>query len=175
MVLRTEHRGTSGCAGRAGNRQSISNKGGNTREESTLLGRGRSGGHADHGAPSVAQEQEPAPEVAEEQAEDPQEPLEENVAEGQQEGAFEEQVEAKQGFDLTPQQEVVLEPQAEAEGAEPEPASAQPKMESTMAKETTSPLPSSGGIGIGSPSVLLPAVALLIGGGILGYAVLRRR
>ena len=32
--------------------------------------------------PSVAWEQEEAPEVAEEQAEDPQEPLEENIAEG---------------------------------------------------------------------------------------------
>ena len=70
---------------------------------------------------------------------------------------------------------MVLEPQAEAEGAEPEAASAQPKIESTMTKETTNPLPRSGGIGIGSPSVLLPAVALLVGGGILGYAVLRRR
>ena len=126
--------------------------------------------------PSVAQEQEAAPEVAEEQAEDPQEPLEENVAEGRQEGAFEEQVEAQQGFDLTPQQEGVLEPQAEAEGAEPEAAaSAQPKMESTMTKETTGPLPRSGGIGIGSPSVLLPAAALVLGMGIVGYAVLRRR
>ena len=129
---------------------------------------------------SMAQEQE-APEIAEEQVEDPQEPLEENVAEGQQEAAFEEQVEAQQGFDLTPQQEAALEPQAELEGVEPEAAApplpeAQPKMEGTMmTKETTSPLPSSGGIGIGSPSVLLPAAALLLGGGILGYAVLRRR
>ena len=123
---------------------------------------------------SMAQEQE-APEIAEEQVEDPQEPLEENVAEGQQEAAFEEQVEAQQGFDLTPQQEAALEPQAELEGVEPE-AAAPPKMEGTMiTKETTSPLPSSGGIGIGSPSVLLPAAALLLGGGILGYAVLRRR
>ena len=121
---------------------------------------------------SMAQEQE-APEIAEEQVEDPQEPLEENVAEGQQEAAFEEQVEAQQGLDLTPQQEAALEPQAELEGVEPE---AQPKMEGTMmTKETTSPLPSSGGIGIGSPSVVLPAAALLLGGGILGYAVLRRR
>ena len=128
---------------------------------------------------SMAQEQE-APEIAEEQVEDPQEPLEENVAEGQQEAAFEEQVEAQQGFDLTPQQEAALEPQAELEGVEPEAAAAPPKTEGTMMrKETTSPLPSSGGIGIGSPSVLLPAAALLLllllGGGILGYAVLRRR
>ncbi len=130
---------------------------------------------------SMAQGQE-APEIAEEQVEDPQEPLEENVAEGQQEAAFEEQVEAQQGFDLTPQQEAALEPQAELEGVEPEAVAlppqpeAQPKMEGTlMTKETTSPLPSSGGIGIGSPSVVLPAAALLLGGGILGYAVLRRR
>ena len=124
---------------------------------------------------SMAQE-EVAPEIAEEQAEDPQEPIEENVAEGQQEAAFEEQVEAQQGFDLTPQQEAALEPQAELEGVEPEAAAAaQPKTEATMMKETTSPLPKSGGIGIGSPSLLLPAIALLMGGGILGYAVVRRR
>ncbi len=124
---------------------------------------------------SMAQEQE-APEIAEEQAEDPQEPLEVNVAEGEREAAFEEQVEAQQGFDLTPQQEAALEPQAELEGVEPEAAAAaQPKMEGTMMKETTSPLPKSGGIGIGGPSLLLPAIALLMGGGILGYAVVRRR
>ncbi len=40
---------------------------------------------------------------------------------------------------------------------------------------TTAPLPSSGGVGIGSPSVLLPTVALLLGSGVLAYAVLRRR
>jgi hypothetical protein len=125
---------------------------------------------------SMAQE-EVAPEIAEEQAEDPQEPLQENVAEGEQEAAFEEQVEAQQGFDLTPQQEAALEPQAELEGVEPEAAAAaaQPKMEATMMDETTSPLPKSGGIGVGGPSLLLPAVALLVGGGILGYAVVRRR
>jgi hypothetical protein len=123
---------------------------------------------------SIAQEEAP-PEIAEEQAEDPQEPLEENVAEGLQEAAFEEQVEAQQGFELTPQQEAALEPQAELEGVEPEAAAAQPKMEGTMMKETTSPLPKSGGIGIGGPSLLLPAIALLMGGGILGYAVVRRR
>ena len=123
---------------------------------------------------SMAQEEAP-PEIAEEQAEDPQEPLEENIAESQQEAAFEEQVEAQQGFELTPQQEAALEPQAELEGVEPEAAAAQPKMEGTMMKETTSPLPKSGGIGIGGPSLLLPAIALLMGGGILGYAIVRRR
>ena len=125
---------------------------------------------------SMAQEEAPA-EIAEEQVEDPQEPIEENVAEGEREAAFEEQVEAQQGFELTPQQEAALEPQAELEGVEPEAAAAaaQPKMETTMMKETTSPLPKSGGISIGGPSLLLPAIALLMGGGILGYAVVRRR
>src|SRR5918995_2227576 len=121
--------------------------------------------------PAALAQEEEIPEIIEEQAEDPQEPQAENVAEGQQEAAFEEQVEAQQGFDLTPQQEAALEPQAELEGVEPEAAAAQPKMEGTMMKETTSPLPKSGGIGIGSPSLLLPAIALLMGGGILGYAV----
>ena len=41
--------------------------------------------------------------------------------------------------------------------------------------EGTAPLPPSGGPAIGSGAVLLPALALLVGGGILGYAVLRRR
>ena len=125
---------------------------------------------------AMAQEEAPA-EIAEEVAEDPQEPLEENVAEGEREAAFEEQVEAQQGFELTPQQEAVLEPQAELEGVEPEAAAAaaQPKMEGTVMKETTSPLPKSGGIGIGGPSLLLTAIALLMGGGILGYAIVRRR
>ena len=41
--------------------------------------------------------------------------------------------------------------------------------------EGTAPLPASGGPAIGSGTVLLPALALLVGGGILGYAVLRRR
>ena len=48
-------------------------------------------------------------------------------------------------------------------------------MEETMMKETTQPLPASGGMGISSTSVLLPAAALRLGSGILGYAVLRRR
>ena len=34
-------------------------------------------------------------------------------------------------------------------------------------------LPKSGGVAVGS--ILLPAAALLVGGGVLGYAVLRRR
>ena len=42
-------------------------------------------------------------------------------------------------------------------------------VETTMEKD----LPKSGGVPVGS--ILLPAAALLVGGGILGYAVLRRR
>jgi hypothetical protein len=45
--------------------------------------------------------------------------------------------------------------------------------EETMMMETTQPLPKSGGVPVGS--ILLPAAALLVGGGVLGYAVLRRR
>ncbi len=46
---------------------------------------------------------------------------------------------------------------------------AEVKMEQTVEKD----LPKSGGVGPGS--LFLPAAALLIGGGVLGYAVLRRR
>ena len=42
-------------------------------------------------------------------------------------------------------------------------------------QETTQPLPKSGGPEIGSTSVLLPAGALLLGSGVLAFAVLRRR
>jgi len=47
--------------------------------------------------------------------------------------------------------------------------------EMTVERETTATvdLPKSGGVPVGS--ILLPAAALLVGGGILGYAVLRRR
>ena len=44
-------------------------------------------------------------------------------------------------------------------------------MEETMMVEKD--LPKSGGLPVGP--ILLPAAALLVGGGILGYAVLRRR
>ena len=44
-------------------------------------------------------------------------------------------------------------------------------MEETMMMEKD--LPKSGGVPVGS--ILLPAAALLVGGGVLGYAVLRRR
>lgn len=47
----------------------------------------------------------------------------------------------------------------------------QDMMESTM-MESTAPLPTSGGA---SPSALLPAAALILGSGILAFAVLRRR
>ena len=50
---------------------------------------------------------------------------------------------------------------------------AEVKTEETMMMETTQPLPKSGGVPVGS--VLLPAGALLLGGGILAVAVLRRR
>ena len=43
--------------------------------------------------------------------------------------------------------------------------------EDTMMMEKD--LPKSGGVPVGS--IVLPAAALLVGGGILGYAVLRRR
>ena len=63
---------------------------------------------------------------------------------------------------------LVLAPAAMAQGT-------QPKMviEETKTMEKTQPLPSSGGPGVGS--VVLPAAALLLGSGILSYAILRRR
>ncbi len=49
------------------------------------------------------------------------------------------------------------------------------KVEETVKieREVTAPLPPSGGPAVGS--VLLPAAALLVGSGILAYAILRRR
>ena len=38
--------------------------------------------------------------------------------------------------------------------------------------QTAEPLPQTGGV---SPSVLLPAAALLVGSGVVGYALVRRR
>ncbi len=132
--------------------------------------------------PAALAQEEEIPEIAEEQAEDPQEPLAENVAEGQQEAAFEEQVEAQQGFDLTPEQEAALEPQAELEGVEPEAAAAQPKAapkeepkmmeEKGKEKEKMKEMPKTGGPGIG---MLLPAGVLFLGSGIVAIAVVRRR
>jgi hypothetical protein len=48
-------------------------------------------------------------------------------------------------------------------------------VEQKVQMEGTQPLPKSGGVSVGSASVLLPTVALLVGAGILGVAVLRRR
>jgi hypothetical protein len=48
-------------------------------------------------------------------------------------------------------------------------------VEREVQMEGTAPLPTSGGPPIGFGAVALPALALLVGGGILGYAVLRRR
>jgi hypothetical protein len=48
-------------------------------------------------------------------------------------------------------------------------------VEQEMKMEGTAPLPPSGGPSIGLGAVALPAAALLIGAGVLGYAVLRRR
>ena len=48
-------------------------------------------------------------------------------------------------------------------------------VEQKMEMEGTMPLPKSGGVSVGSASVLLPTVALLVGAGVLGVAVLRRR
>ena len=52
-------------------------------------------------------------------------------------------------------------------------AMAQGKMEETVMMEKTTPLPPSGGPAVSS--VLLPAAALLLGSGVLAYAVLRGR
>ncbi len=46
-------------------------------------------------------------------------------------------------------------------------------MAQTPAPQPAEPLPPSGGLA--NPSVLLPAAALLLGSGVLGYAILRRR
>ena len=43
----------------------------------------------------------------------------------------------------------------------------------TGGQEGTQPLPKSGGVPVGS--IVLPAATLLVGGGMLGYAILRRR
>jgi hypothetical protein len=132
--------------------------------------------------PAALAQEEEIPEIVEEQTEDPQEPPAENVAEGQQEAAYEEQVEAQQGFDLTPQQEAALEPQAELEGVEPEAAAAQPKAapkeepkmmeEKGKEKMKMKEMPKTGGPGIG---MLLPTGVLLLGSGIVAITVVRRR
>jgi hypothetical protein len=47
-------------------------------------------------------------------------------------------------------------------------------VEQEIQMEGTQPLPKSGGVPVVG-SILLPAAALLVGGGVLGYAILRRR
>jgi len=50
------------------------------------------------------------------------------------------------------------------------------KTEATIEQTTEAPLPKSGGGAIGGPAVVLPAAtALLLGSGVLTYAVLQRR
>jgi len=46
-------------------------------------------------------------------------------------------------------------------------------VEQEIQMEGTQPLPKSGGVPVVG-SILLPAAALLVGGGVLGYAILRR-
>jgi hypothetical protein len=48
-----------------------------------------------------------------------------------------------------------------------------PQSGGQTAEQTAEPLPQSGGVV--TPSVLLPAAALLVGSGIVGYALVRRR
>ena len=63
-------------------------------------------------------------------------------------------------------------PSALAQGTTAGKAEVKQKVETT----TEAPLPKSGGPGIGGPAVVLPAAgALLLGSGVLAYAVLRRR
>jgi Cu-Zn family superoxide dismutase len=45
----------------------------------------------------------------------------------------------------------------------------------TGGRTTGGPLPGSGGLGLSEPSVLLPAMAMLLGLGVLGFSVLRNR
>jgi hypothetical protein len=67
---------------------------------------------------------------------------------------------------------LILMPMVMAQSVEPK-TTTKEKVEAKMTQE--GPLPSSGGPVIASPSVLLPAAALLVGSGILTYAVVRRR
>ncbi len=63
------------------------------------------------------------------------------------------------------------------EGTAPLPATGGQEQTIEVMQEVTveKDLPPSGGPAIGFGAVLLPALALLVGGGVLGYAVLRRR
>ena len=116
---------------------------------------------------AVAQDQyeeEAVPEILEEQSEDPQEPAAENVAEGRREAVLEEQVEARQGGDLSPQQEAALELQAEAGNQQPKEL---PKEKGVAKKDAKKDLPKTGGVSVGASLLGLTGSALLIGGGLL--------
>ena len=67
---------------------------------------------------------------------------------------------------------LILVPSAFAQGTTMGKAEVKQMIETT----TEAPLPKSGGPGIGGPAVVLSAAAaLLVGSGVLAYAVLRRR
>ena len=66
---------------------------------------------------------------------------------------------------------LILVPAAMAQGTQPKQVTQ--KAQATIETTTEGPLPSSGGPVAGS--VLLPAAALLVGSGVLVYAVARRR
>jgi hypothetical protein len=67
---------------------------------------------------------------------------------------------------------LILMPSALGQGTTVGKAEVKQKVETT----TEAPLPKSGGPGIGGPAVVLPAAgALLLGSGVLAYAVQRRR
>ena len=70
---------------------------------------------------------------------------------------------------------MILVPIAMAQETQPK---AKAKVEETVKveREATMPLPPSGGASVGTAgAVLLPAAALLVGSGILVYAIVRRR
>ena len=113
-------------------------------------------------------EEEVVPEILEEQTEDPQEPTPENVVEGEREAALEEQVEARQGAELSPLQEAALEWQAEAGYQQPK----ELPEEKGVAKKEEKALPKTGGVSVGASVLGLGGSALLVGGGLL---VLNRR
>jgi hypothetical protein len=67
---------------------------------------------------------------------------------------------------------VILVPRVFAQGTTAGKTEVKQKAETT----TEAPLPKSGGGSVGGPAVVLPTVAaLLLGSGVLAYAVLRRR
>ena len=68
---------------------------------------------------------------------------------------------------------LMLVPTAMAQDTEPLPATGGQTEPLPASGGQTEPLPTSGGLV--APSVLLPAAALLLGTGVVAYAVLRRR